>query len=342
MTMLTKQTILEINNVYTANAFFVGEQCYIGAGSETDPLVLLYEHATGHSEQVEGGPGGMMSFIPLPGKPGTFVTIMGLFPPFIGQEAGLYLHRRTGDGWETSKAADLPFAHRCEFIGHGGKSYLVAATVSRHKEDPGDWSRPGEVYRFAPGEDPASSWSREVIDAGITRNHGMTRTFLDGVETICISGAEGIFSIVPDDRNPWSVKRIFDREVSEMTFIDLDGDGRNELVTIEPFHGNTLNIYKKQGAGWEMKFSGPLSFGHGLSSGSFNGKPLVVAGNRSGSLALETYTVDDLSKGSVKKIIIEENAGPTQTQVFTRNGRDFILSANQRKHEVALYAGSLD
>ena len=39
---------------------------------------------------------------------------------------------------------------------------------------------------------------------------------------------------------------------------------------------------------------------------------------------------------------IEKEAGPTQTQVFTYNSRDYILSVNQRKNEVALYYGSLE
>ena len=340
--MLKKQNILQVRNVYTANAFAVGGQFFIGAGSETEPEVKLYELAGGGEELLEGCPGGMMSFLPIPGKGGSFVTIMGLFPPFIGQEAGLYLHVKTGNKWETFKIAELPFAHRCEFVEHGGGYYLVAATVSKYKENPGDWSRPGEVYILTPGEDPAQPWGKLRIDSGITRNHGMTRTRIEGKETICISGAEGIFSIIPGDQQRWSVRRVFEREVSEMTFIDLDGDGHQELVTIEPFHGNTLNIYKKEAKGWELRFSDSLSFGHGLSSGKFNGIPVVVAGNRSGSLALEAFTVSDLAKGIVKRVVIEPNAGPTQTQVFSHASRDYILSANQRKNEVAIYSGSLD
>jgi hypothetical protein len=36
--------------------------------------------------------------------------------------------------------------------------------------------------------------------------------------------------------------------------------------------------------------------------------------------------------------VIEEDAGPTQTQVFTANNTDYILSANQKKNEVAVYS----
>ena len=109
-------------------------------------------------------------------------------------------------------------------------------------------------------------------------------------------------------------------------------------MTIEPFHGETLNVYKNTGKKCELRISDSLSFGHGLSSGIIQQKPMVVVGNRSGSLALESFTVHDLLKGWYDRFVIEEDAGPTQTQVFSAGDVDYILSANQRKNEVALYS----
>lgn len=340
--MLQKKTILEIKNVYTANAFQTPAGFFVGAGSETDPVVRLYDLDSGKAEEVHDGPGGMMSFIPVPGSADTCVTIMGLFPPFIGFEAGLFLHRKSNRGWETVKAMELPFAHRCEFISHGGDPYLVAATVSKLKENPADWSRPGEVHVISLKENPLPPWNSTVVDKEVFRNHGMIKTVLQGTETLFFSGEQGIFSVTPGEDGRWEITSVFNREVSEMTFMDLDGDGKQELITIEPFHGEQLNIYKKTEQGWDLRFGDSLSFGHGLSSGLYNGIPVIVTGNRSDSLALEIFTVDDLNKGAVKRQVIEADAGPTQTQVFTFGGVDYILSANQRKHEVALYSGSLD
>lgn len=339
--MLQKETILQIKNVYTTNAFLVGSKMYIGAGSETEPLVYLYDLETGSTSRVDGCPGGMMSFLPVPGHPDHFVSIMGLFPPFIGKEAGLFLHHRKGDGWKTRKVLDLPFAHRCEFMELSGSVYLVVASVSKHKEDPSDWSLPGETYVIPLDEIPSGSWKGDLVDTGTLRNHGMTRTHVDGKETVCISGAGGIYGLDRDRDGSWVLRQLFDREVSEMAFVDLDGDGTRELVTIEPFHGNTLNIYKKQNSEWDRKFSDTLSFGHGLSAGIFNSEPLIVAGNRSDSLALELFTVSDLSEGRVERKVLEEHAGPTQTLVFSYRLKEYILSANQRKNEVALYTGTL-
>jgi hypothetical protein len=340
--MLKKQTLLHIRNAYTTNAFQAGSGMYIGAGSETEPEGYLYDAETGSSSKVEGCPGGMMSFVPVPGHPDHFVSIMGLFPPFIGKEAGLFLHIRKEKGWETRKVLDLPFAHRCEFLRSPDGVFLVLASVSRYKEDPADWSQPGETHVIRLDGIPRGEWKTEVVDSATFRNHGMTRTQIDGKETVCISGAEGIFALDRSDSGRWSLRKQFHKEVSEMVFIDLDGDGIHELVTIEPFHGDTLNIYKKQNGEWDLTFSDTLSFGHGLSGGNFNALPVIVAGNRRDSLALELFTISDLAAGRVDRKVIEENAGPTQTQVFSFRSKDCILSANQRKHEVALYTGTID
>jgi hypothetical protein len=340
--MIEKKSILKINNVYTAHAFEAKGRVFIGAGSETDPEVRLYDLTTGEIEKLPDCPGGMMSFLPVPGRPDSYVSIMGLFPPFIGREAGLYLHEYSSRGWKTTKAMDLPFAHRCEFIRMDGEVYLVAASVSRHKEDPPDWSQAGDLHIISMNRQHGLHWKSEVLTDRIIRNHGMTRSHIDGVDTLCISGAEGIFKISQDNEGLWALEPVFDREVSEMSFIDLDGDGSIELVTIEPFHGGTISMYKKREGKWNLVFSDSLSFGHGLSSGFFNGEPVVVVGNRTDSLALEMFTVGDLSKGLINRKVIETDAGPTQTQVFTCMESDYILSANQRKNEVALYSGSLE
>lgn len=332
-----KRKILEIESVYTVNAFRNESGFYVGAGSETKPEAYLYDLSTNQASLIPHLPGGMMSFIPVPGKPDLFISIMELFPPFIGRDAGVFLHTRMDINWESGKALKLPFAHRCETIGYEGKHYLVVATVSRHKEDPGDWSQPGELHIMDLENCEYRKWKTTVINSSIYRNHGMCKTRINGQEVICVSGAEGIFYLEKETED-WRVNQLFFKEVSEMSFFDLDGDGQDELVTIEPFHGNTLNIYKKDGANWVHRFGDELSFGHGLSTGRFKSEPTIVAGNRSGSLALESFVVKDLLRGKIERRVIEENTGSTQTQVFTFEGKDYILSSNQKKNEVVLYS----
>ena len=334
--MYTKKKILNIEDVYTANAFQTASGFFIGAGSESKEEVYLYDVSNGDPSPIPRQPGGMMSFIPVPGKPDLFISIMGFFPGFKCQQAGIFLHTRMETNWESGMAFALPFVHRCETLSVEGKHYLIAATISRNKTGPSDWSQPGEVHVIDLEHCEYKRWKSVIIDDQIVRNHGMCKTRINGEEVVCVSGEQGIFYIEKKG-DEWRVNQLFYREVSEMCFCDLNGDGENELVTIEPFHGDSLNIYKKDGANWIQKFKGEISFGHGLSAGIFKSEPTILTGNRGGSLALESFVVQDLGSGKVERRVVEEGAGATQTQVFTYEGRDYILSANKLKNEVALY-----
>ena len=334
---MKKKVILNIESVYTANAFKIGSEMFVAAGSETKPEVYLYNLTSGASSLITGCPGGVMSFIPVPGNPDLFFSIMGLFPPFIGAEAGVFMHRRSGDKWETQKVMDLPFAHRSEILHRNGKNYMFAASVSKYKENPGDWSKPGEMYLIRLEDDIKLPLKPEMIDNTLTRNHGMLRTQINGEETVCMSGVDGIFYFEQQPGDKWVKKSLFEKEVSEFFFIDLDGDDVEELVTIEPFHGEALNVYKRNGQQWELKFSDSLSFGHGLSCGFVNAEPVIIVGNRRGSFTLDMFKVTDFATGKFSREVIEEDAGPTQTQVFASGNTDYILSANQKKNEVAVY-----
>lgn len=331
---MNKKVILSIETVYTANAFAAGAKNFVAGGSETTPQVYLYDQKTGQSELVADCPGGVMSFVPLPGSDNQFYSVMGLFPPFVGAEAGIYRHVKNNNSWTTEKVMDLPFAHRCDVISREGINYLFAASCSKFKENPADWSKEGEVYVARLDENGLAEEPKLVFTIG--RNHGMLKSIVDGQETIFISGADGIYYFDMSNGKCEAVK-YFDKEVSEFGIMDMDGDGLDELVTIEPFHGHMFNVYKRNGGNWELKYTDTLAFGHGLSCGLFNGNPVIVVGNRRGPLTLVMYKPQDLANGVVGKEVLEEEAGPTQTQVFTLNGTDYILSANQLKKEVALY-----
>ena len=71
-----------------------------------------------------------MSFLPIPGRDDLFISIMGLFPPFIGKDAGIYLHTRMDTNWESGMAFKLPFAHRIETMNAGGYTYVQLDTGS--------------------------------------------------------------------------------------------------------------------------------------------------------------------------------------------------------------------
>jgi hypothetical protein len=334
---LEKKIIANLPEVYTIAFFYLGKNAFIGAGSEGEHPLYLIRMDDPSSTTVVDGPGGTMSLVPVPGKEDTMVSVMGLFPPFISREAGVMLHSLTSGQWHTKKIFDIPFAHRCEVFNYKDVNYLFIASASKFKKNPEDWSLPGELH-IVPLEElvRGNSQSDPFID-DITRNHGMLKTVIEGTEAICISGAEGIVAITPDEDSKWISKKLFDNEVSEFAFLDMDSDGVDELVTIEPFHGNTLNFYKRTTSGWDRFYQAELSFGHGLSAGILNKTPSVVVGSRRGDKALNLFRVNSLKVDDILHSVIEADTGPTQTKIFNYNSRDYILSSNQAKNEVVLY-----
>jgi hypothetical protein len=333
--MFNKKTLIELPFVYTVNQINLGDKVFFAAGSERNYPAYLINPENNNLIKVADGPGGMMSIMPVPGRSDQLVSVMGLFPPFIGFEAGIYFHENKNENWTSKKVISLPFSHRCEILTYNGENHLFIATVSSHKDNPGDWSKPGELYHVKIEKEGSDNWQPELILNNLFRNHGMNKCVTGNMEVVCISGADGIFSIHHDVKRNWIVTQLFDHEVSEFSFFDLDNDGEDELVTIEPFHGNSLNIYKKNSGKWQPVYSSPLSFGHGLSAGKFQDQNIVVVGNRRDSGDLELHKFHNANK--IEKFIVESNVGATQTKVVRYEGTDYILCSNQTRNEVALY-----
>ena len=335
---MKKTIITNLPQVYTVDLLYFNDQLFFGIGSEGHyPLYIINIENRNKKIRISDGPGGVMSMVVIPGESKRIVSVMGLYPPFIGDNAAIYLHEENNSDWNTKKLFNLPFAHRCQILTVDNVNWLFAASVSVFKNNPEDWSLPGEVYIVSIDNQGNINEKPTLFIDNVTRNHGMSKENLLGKEAIYISGKEGIFEITPGNSSVWDLKQLFDREVSEFIFFDINNDGLIELITIEPFHGDTLNIYEKRGQEWISVYRSGLIFGHGLSAGIFKGRPSVVVGNRRGDKALNLFYLARSTEEKIKKEVIEEGVAPTQTKIFTYKALDYILSSNQAKGEVALY-----
>lgn len=336
--ILNKKKLIDLADVYTANVFPLGNKLYVVAGSENESPSYIQEFNKTETTLISSAPGGTMSLIPVPGSTNHLVSVMGLFPPFIGFDAGIFLHTLKEGKWSTRNVIHLPFAHRCEFLSVNGVNHLFVASCSKYKANPDDWKQAGEVYGVVVGDADICEWKPTLILNNLFKNHGMTKSVINGLECLCVSGTEGIFSIRPNTMGSYDVEQLFDQEVSEFYYVDFDNDGVDELVTIEVFHGNSLNVYKKTLNKWVKTYTSALSFGHGLTVGKFNGESVIIVGSRRESEALEIHKVFNVATGDIRKFTIEEGVAPTQTRLFNHEGIDYILSANQKKNEVAVYS----
>lgn len=330
---------LLLDRIAGRDSVFVGSE---SKGGESRLISLDGDHVVTATKEV----GGMMHILPAPGMPGSYVAAMGMYAPFIGQGAAVYMLRAGSgfeDTWNVSKLFDMPFVHRLGFVDVAGRPHMLIATVSVNKENPDDWSKPGELYAVDfQRANESGEWSLKRVSAGIFRNHGMWVGPVDGTRSLLVSGAEGMFSVRPDSsaESGFELLPVLEEEISEMVPVDLDGDGQDEFVVIEPFHGHRLRVYKRGVSGaWNVVWeTTDLSFGHGLNVIPCGSRKLVVVGNRRDGKELLGFDFGGLS-GSVKRFVFDEGVGPTQIEPFS-DGKDGIarfVSCNQGSGEITRY-----
>jgi hypothetical protein len=306
------------------------------ATEDHGPAVIIdppYESA----RTLVPGPGGCMALVSDPDRPSDLWAVMGCFVGYKFQGGGIY---RIRDGGPAEREADLPFAHRIGLVSRGGSRYLVAANLAEDKADAADWSRPGAVHAAEIGGSADRLTLRPILP-GIHRNHGFLVSRLDGRPSVLIGCAEGLLAMDLDSTGPqWPVRQVLSQEVSEMGVADLDGDGRDELVTIEPFHGSTLRAYRKSAGGWAPFWETEVSFGHCALAGTFDARPAVLVSNRSGSKDLVLFLFDGDSPSSPRRVVVEAGAAAANMLVLPWEGRDRIFSANQAAGEIVMYTAA--
>jgi len=283
-----------------------------------------------------------MSLIPVPGSNKTFLAIQKFFPIFQSEHAGLVYVRSDkliGEPWRVTGIVDLPFAHRIEIVSLGSIRLVVVASLCGGKTLQDDWSQPGAVYAGPIPKDPSNSWFLEPVLEGISKNHGMHVASIDQRQVVMISGKEGLFtlSIPSKQESQWEYEQLLEHEVSDVYSYDIDGDNELEIITIEPFHGNRLVIYKRLSKKWRSVFETCLDFGHVVWAGEILDQPAVLGGCRAGSKELFLLRPKFGNLSSMNRETLDSNIGPTQIAVIHKPGCDLILSANHGSGEVALY-----
>jgi hypothetical protein len=336
-----RNSLKELEDAYATGLIDLGGESCLLVGPETRGRPLKFTSP----DWTDGEPildelGGCMNVRSFSQIEDGFLAIEGFYPVFQSEGAGVVLARRDSRGnWRKQRILDLPFVHRIEEIKVEDESFLVASTLAAAKDSPEDWSRSGATYVGKIPEEPYEDMEVEEVLSGIHKNHGLHVQEINGSRVILITGQEGIFSIsVPSSASgDWDTNKLVDHEVSDISMADLDKDGELEFVTIEPFHGDTLGLYKRKDGTWERQSSYPLNFGHVVWAGELLGEPRVIAGSRDGEAELTCLKVAEDSLELEEDFVLDRGVGPAQISVLSLPDSDIVFSANNGADEVAMY-----
>lgn len=293
--------------------------------------VLLIDTQTKRVQIISGLAGGVMSLIPIPEDEGAFLAIQKFYPVFDSAAAEIVYCKLQHTDEAVLKAevrvvACVPYVHRIALTGCAGARKLLAANLCNSKAFQDDWSQPGEVKEFTLNNAFEVTDCRIVVD-GIHKNHGM---YLHHSQVL-VSGEEGIWSIDAAG----AAEKICDSAVSDLCLFDIDGDGIEEIICIAPFHGNAVQVLKRNAAGWEIMHEETVNFGHAIWCGMLGDTPAILSCSRGGDRATWLYRL--LETGKYERILIEGNVGAANITVAEDGEQIVLYAANHGENETARY-----
>lgn len=339
-----KQVLDTMERCYAASSLEIDGQLYAVLASEAinGPCYAYTGHDFSQKEIIWENAGGTMSLLQIPGTNGEFIAVQRFFPGFKSEEAKLVWGKRENrDCWVVKDLAPLPFIHRFDLFRVEDDIYILAATLCGSKKDREDWSDPGKLYVCKLPSSPELGVEFVPILENLYKNHGYCRGDYEGRAAGFVTCEGGIYVIQPpsEKNSEWRTNLLIDCPISDVALCDLDNDGVDELVTIEPFHGDKFLVRKKEDEEYRVvyDYQQGVQFAHSVVGCSLRGKPSVVCGVRRGSGDLFILQRGSKEDAWCRVITAERGAGTSNAAVVNQRDRDIIISANHSRNEAALY-----
>lgn len=340
----TKRILEEQDHCYAVEVMQVQGEPYVFYAAENRGGCFAWDCETLSKRlSVWEQPGGTMSIVEIPGKPGEFLAVQKFFRLYDWEEACLVWVKPRSDGnFDVRELFTLPYLHRFDLLKRDGRVWLLACTLAEHKQTREDWSCPGNVYGALLPDD----WNQPIeltrLRSNFYQNHGYCRIPREKFNQGLVTCQQGVFLVTPpagnDDPVTWDIRQLMTQPTSDAALIDLDGDGQEEIATIEAFHGNHFRIYHRSGDEWTQIYEHPetTEFYHVVKSGTLCGKKVFIGGCRRGKQQLFAVSWNPETQ-SPEMTVVDEGVGPSNALIYNGRNGDWIFSANREKAQAAAY-----
>lgn len=343
---MKKKIISNLEKCYSIAPLTYNGKKHILVAAEKHDRCILFDLDGNEVDTIWDEPGGVMTMLQIPGSNGQFLATHQFYSPNDSKNAKIVLVTPEKEGqWNIKTLVELPFVHRFDILESDGVRYLIACTIKSGHNYKDDWSMPGKVYgvrlpddinRFAKDQQLKLS----VIKDDMLKNHGYYKVNTEKGIASLISSEQGVFLFYPPnkERTDWKIEQILTMPTSDATMIDLDGDGEMELITLSPFHGPDIRIFKKQNGTFKefYKYPGSAEFTHAIWSGDLCGRPTVILGHRQGEKKLLAFTYNK-EMGNYEYQVIDTGCGPANVLKYEKDDQEIVVATNREIDEVALY-----
>ncbi len=329
---ITRIDRAKIENPYAIDFFDCSGKPYAICASGSDGACAMFPlEGDGCSfQQWNPSNGGAQMFHQL--DQDHFLVIQGFFPEFQCQGSYLALAtREDGRHWKLEPCFFMPYLHKFAYIMVENQAFLLAATLSGPKIEKEDWSIPGQVLiAKVPDKLVGGNWQFTPLIEPMTKNHGFWQGSFNGHHTLLFSASEGLYAVKVPSRigQVWAVEKLLPHEISDAAAFDLDGDGQDELVTINGFHGDELAVYDLSEDGYQQVFSYHLDYIHTVWAGKLFDFPYLIAGELFGEAKLVFLEKSESGWNFTPQFSFDQ-IGPFSVKVRqnSKNGYDVLCPA---------------
>jgi len=345
--MHVKKSVLDhIEKCYAVTEMEYDGRKHLICAAEGKGPCNVYSLDGTYEETLWNGPGGVMTLLQYPDSTEpVLLATQKFYSPDDSSEAKIVYYYRKGHEWIYETLCDLPHVHRFGMLEDESGRYLIAATLKSACAFEGDWTCPGRVWVAKIPEsififDREHQLKMEPLLSGLYKNHGFY-IHKDGKEQYAVIGTEnGIYKVAPmiKEEKGWKCEKIMEGKVSDMLIRDFDQDGKQEILTISPFHGDHISVYKPENERMVKVFERKeaMPFAHAICGGKVDGCDYAFLGGRSGTKKLISYHYD-LEKRQYIEELLDEGAGAANCMTFRVDGKLKLFAANRETDEVAIY-----
>lgn len=333
-----KKIIDHLNKCYSMARLTWNGRDYMLVAAEKQDACHLYTLDGEKVDTIWEKPGGVMTMQQIPGSNGEFLATQKFYSPNDSKEAYVAKVSPTDAGWKVEKLVDIPFVHRFGIIETPHTNYLFACALKSDHEFKNDWNHPGAVYV---ADLDADEIELVPVKTGLLKNHGFS--LYEGRPLVAAENGTFLFTPPAEKGGDWTVETISTVPSSDSVLIDLDGDGKPELGTITPFHGNGVTIWHLDEHGnyipaWKLDLpERDTEMVHGTWAGMLAGKPVWTVGWRKGTRSTIVIRWDQ-EAGTYTYDTIDTDCGAANlTHFVNENGDDVIMATNREIDEIAMY-----
>ena len=340
---ISKKKISDLTLCYCIAPIMYKGQRHFLVASEKEYSCLLFDIHGKLVDEIWKGPGGTMSAVAVPGEDGAFLATHKFYSPNNCKEAKIVLCRHTEQGWQVRTLADMPYVHRFDIIQRNGVNYFIGCCIKNGYDYKDDWSNPGKTYACPmPGDlmnlPEDYRLPLKEIKGDMLKNHGYCRDVENGINCGIVTCQQGVFRFIPPAarEEDWQIQQLISDPVSDALLMDFDGDGDKELLTLSPFHGDTLRVYKLCGGSYKQifEYEKKIEFAHAICAGNLQGKDVAIIGHRKGDRDLLAVSYEN---SGYHVELLDHDVGPANAMYMKVDGKDVIISANREINEIAYY-----